>query len=391
MPYVGEKGGASYPAINRARLISGDEWIKGVRPGEYKGVLDRGLGQAVELRKSWSSRSRVDLSSSNRYGFSSRSESLFPEAYKPIDTKFWQPLNRDEYADLIARQAVANMKATFQDEDAMPVASTSADENYALAAGRRSQSMRRRKPMNHHEKKKLEEAKKKDTLLRRFSGSAEVLYRNSTSIIRSGPIDTPVVVSGLPVYSRMLGGEAPKKLRRMEPKRGVRRRSKGEAIAEEPELAPEVGLPSFNPNAAPRAKLTRWTNSYGLVSRSEMLFPEAYKDLSTVYWRRLNDDERNLVMQVQARAMEKVGYERGTSKQFIDEIFPEDDYSYLTHRRARTDDTRPGATLSVESWVTVIVLLSLLGALAYFGWQVGDDVSSSSNIKSSAPPALDGD
>src|SRR5690606_13763755 len=123
-----------------------------------------------------------------------------------------------------------------------------------------------------------------------------------------------------------------------------------------------------------------------LTSRSEMLYPEAYRGLSTVYWRTLSNEDRQQGLGVQARAMEQVGYERGTDKHFAEEIFPEDDYDYLKNRKARSDDTRGiGVGLSPEAIAVTIIVLALLAALGFYAMHLGDDVSVNRALKGTNP------
>ena len=57
---------------------------------------------------------------------------------------------------------------------------------------------------------------------------------------------------------------------------------------------------------------------FGLRSKSEMLYPEAYRPVDPVFWQGLSSDQQFEVMRLQAVAQEKVGFERGTQKYFID-------------------------------------------------------------------------
>lgn len=74
------------------------------------------------------------------------------------------------------------------------------------------------------------------------------------------------------------------------------------------------------------AKIERG-GSYGLPSTSEMQYPEAYKPVSTVFWEGLTEQQRIEVMKLQALAQEKVGFERGTQKFFMEDFDPDDEQS----------------------------------------------------------------
>jgi hypothetical protein len=65
-------------------------------------------------------------------------------------------------------------------------------------------------------------------------------------------------------------------------------------------------------------------SSYGLPSMSELQYPEAYAPVSTVFWEGLTDQQRVEVMKLQALAQEKVGFERGTQKFFMEDFDPEE-------------------------------------------------------------------
>jgi hypothetical protein len=410
MPFVGDKGGQRAPDINRAKLLDGDEYAKvaQARPvlsaaTDYDAAATergrrhtgRGRRQAYsfggpvdepereaptsphtampdanpqrvvdEKRAGWARSGKMELSTVNSYGFASRSQFFFPEAYRPVDTKFWKPMSQEETADIHLRQAQANLKAGFIDEKYMPVAQTEADSQYMDATSKRNLSMRRRrKPMNYDERKKDEEIQRKLPLVRRYT-TGESAFRESSQIVQSGPLDTPILVSGLPTRKdNATTGPAPGKLRR-------RRRPRREQPAyDENEPRPEITLPTFDPKSAPRVRLAgRGHNSFGLKSRSEMMYPEAYKEISSIYWRRMSNEDRGRVMHVQARAMEKVGYERGTEKQFIEEIEP--DAGWVAPQNARTDDTeRVGSGISGEGVIVFLVVLAALALAGYGIWR----------------------
>lgn len=409
MPFVGDKGSASYPTIRRVDLISGEQWLRegrGYRRPAPAGAAGIGVHKTSggappawndklaeyaikgkhwtdELVRTpvdvWRGRGMLDLSSGpNKYGFMSRSEMMYPELYRPIDTKFWQPLTREERSELVARAAAANTKATFEDLDYRPVAATSADENYAEAQSRRAEAIRRRKkPRNYDDRKKEEELKRKEPLVRKYTGPVENFFRSSTAIVKVGPIDTPILVSGLPVFGKNNNDPAPLKLSWKKPKRKPAELQLTAYDEEGQLVAPNGELPTFSPLAGKKTQLITTTNNpWGLKSWSEMLYPEAYRDLSNVYWKQLSDADRQKIMKVQARAMEKVGYEPGTAKLFIDPIEGYDDYR--VGRGGRMDDTagrRSGG--GAEAFIGVVVLLALLAALLWAGGGLLQDTTAS--------------
>jgi hypothetical protein len=378
VPYVGDKGGHAYPAIKRAKLIAGEDWMAQATLG-YTVLPQNAGGVHIELekRETWSHHGHADLSSTNAYGFTSRSQFLFPEAYKPVDTKFWQPLTEEETLDIHARQAAANLKATFQNDEGRAVANTEADEQYAEATGRRNQALRRRrKPMNYDERKKHAEALRKLPLVRRYA-TGESAFRESSAIVKTGPLDTPVLVSGMPADPKktLPTGPAPPKLKIKRNRRRAANASFDDGETKNPYA--EISLPTFDPASARKAKLLGFRNSWGLPSRSEMMYPEAYKDMSTVYWKRMSDEDQQRVTIVQARAMEKAGYERGTDKRFIEEIEP--DSGYVFKGAGRMDDTNRTRSGSNAEFIAVLfAILTIVAIAAYYGWRATDDAISTS-------------
>src|SRR5688500_15051784 len=120
MPFVGEKGSASYPAIKRVDLIGGEQWLRegrGYRRPSPAGAAGIGMSQSGSMGSPrswndalakfardgkhwtdelirtpisvWEKGGVIELSSGpNKYGFVSRSEMMYPELYRPLDTKF---------------------------------------------------------------------------------------------------------------------------------------------------------------------------------------------------------------------------------------------------------------------------------------------------------------
>lgn len=409
MPFVGDKGGDRFPEINRAKLLSAEAYAKAVGTGrpvrsasreepdaergsrhtgrgrrqaysfagasapdddggfKVSGVVSGTAAPPKEKRSGWSRSGQMDLSTVNSYGFASRSQFFFPEAYKPLDTKFWQPLTEEQHTDIHMRQAQANLKATFTESDAMPIAATEADAQYADATSKRNMSMRRRrKPMNYDERKKDEEIKKKLPLTRKYV-TGEAAFRESSQIVQSGPLDTPILVSGLATKPGQSSDNSPAPARLKRRRRT--RRARSPEVDDQPQTPEQATLPTFDPKSAPRVRLAgRGHNTFGLKSRSELMYPEAYRDVSSVYWRKMSQEDQGRVMTVQAQAMEKVGYERGTQKQFIEEIEPEDDYRVKPS--GRNDDTvRVGSGITAEGVMIFLVILACLAVVVYGVWR----------------------
>lgn len=304
------------------------------------------------------------VDTTNIFGLTSRSASLYPEAYKSVDEKFWQEMSEAERARIQEVQASAAERLSFDPDKRFSEFATPADESYQIAQGRRHQAMKRRAPRNHEERQKEEKLKRKDPLTRRYTGTAEV-ERGKSAFVRPGPLDTPVLVPGAssPDWRKPappLSGKMPK------PKRG-------KINAEpEPEPAKEVfELPTFDPKSAPAVSLKGRPNQFGLSSRSELYYPEAYHSVSKVYWQGLTDDQRRQISGVQAGAMEKVGYEQGAVPLFIADPFAAEEEPPKRNRRARTDDVidvrRSGGG---ETAIFLVIVLAFVAGLCYIGWRI---------------------
>jgi hypothetical protein len=63
-------------------------------------------------------------------------------------------------------------------------------------------------------------------------------------------------------------------------------------------------------------------NRFGLASPSEAKYPQAYAPVDETFWEGLTDAQRSALDRIQAIAQEKVGFERGTPKFFIEDIDP---------------------------------------------------------------------
>ncbi|MDQ3023191.1 MAG: hypothetical protein M3R04_02215 [bacterium] len=213
--------------------------------------------------------------------------------------------------------------------------------------------------------------------MRRYSGPAEQFFKGSSAIVKTGPLDTPILVSGVPVFGKQSDEPAPMKLKWLQPVARVASRWRGSSDprtmadlkvhpTEDGLVAADGALPEFSPLAGRKTRLIQYTNNpWGLKSWSEMLYPEAYRDISNVYWKQLSDEERRQVMVVQARAMEKVGYEPGTSKYFIDPIESQDDY--VVGKGGRMDDTAVGGrSISGEGFLAMVIVLVVLAAALWF-------------------------
>ena len=63
-------------------------------------------------------------------------------------------------------------------------------------------------------------------------------------------------------------------------------------------------------------------STYRLKSKSEVDFPEAYVPVDKELWEGLSPEQRKRAVRLQASAMERVGFEKGTPKFFIEDFDP---------------------------------------------------------------------
>jgi hypothetical protein len=68
------------------------------------------------------------------------------------------------------------------------------------------------------------------------------------------------------------------------------------------------------------AKLEADPNRFGLSSRSQAQYPQAYQPMQTQWWQGLTDEQRAEVTRLQATAQERVGFERDAPKFFIGDV-----------------------------------------------------------------------
>lgn len=307
------------------------------------------------------------LSSTNMFGLTSKSELNFPELYRPISTKYWEEISEEERLSILLTQVSALEKTSYRDHGEASLAETAADYAYEEAVGRRNEAMRRRrKPMNYDERKRYEEIMRRLPLYRRYDEPV-VRLKEGPQIVKMGPLETPVVIagtgkkdgSGIPALI-----EARVDLKKIKdppkPRRGRRGKQEPEP---EPPAPPE--LPTFNPKLAPKARLTGGVNPFGLTSRSELFYPEAYRDISTVYWRGLTREQREMIAKVQATAMEKVGFERGTEKRFIDDFDPALENRYTGGLPPPPEEKQPSVGQKIG--VTLLYVLVALAVLTLIG------------------------
>jgi hypothetical protein len=326
------------------------------------------------------------LNSTNSFGLSSRSELNYPELYQPIDVHFWRPLTLQEQLEIIERQAAVLERVGYRDDAELKIAHSAADEAYNEATGRRNAVLRKRfrkgkRKQSYLEKKAEEEWKRTAPLTRRMV-EPERRYAGGTGIVRSGALDTPIVVSGLPTVKKDSSGLPQYQDPPPPPLRVVKRRKKNASSQDDSDFVysrdrdlPRYELPTFETRGAPKIRVQpSYQNKFGLTPREITAYPEAYRDVSAVYWRQLSQDQREQIMQVQAVAMEKVGFERGTSKHFIEDFepAPEAVYAALVREMARPPSVIEKIAASIASLlmtlVGIAIVVGIIAAIAIFIW-----------------------
>jgi len=99
----------------------------------------------------------------------------------------------------------------------------------------------------------------------------------------------------------------------------ARDKEAGPGLPDEPE--PRRALPPESNLHLKQIELTS-RNSYGLRSKSEEMYPQAYYAVDHSFWEGLSKEQQLEVVRLQAVAQEKVGYERGTQKYFMEDFDP---------------------------------------------------------------------
>lgn len=259
------------------------------------------------------------MSSTNIYGLTSRSERYFPEAFRPIQDKYWREIPDEERHKFLSVQVSAMMKLNFRSFFDKEKKTTAADKSYDEASSRRSQAIRRRlkrKPRNYQERKQLEEIKRKQPLARRYIERTMGQFEQS-AFVKSSPLEMAVLVQGVVKRMNQRPEPKPKRLKLKRPSYARREPQKGEAT-----------LPQMDTKGYQEVGINRWNNSFGLQSTAVSKYPEAYREVSSVFWRQLSVQQQKQVTLVQAQAMEKVGFEQGTEKQFIQDFDPGEENRY---------------------------------------------------------------
>lgn len=306
------------------------------------------------LRKDLGTSGMQHLSSTNIFGLTSRSELYYPEAYKPIAREYWQKLTDAKRNELIAKQVSILEKVSFREERTVHIATNSAEALYEDAVVRRHMAMRRRRKKRGYEgKKQEEEERRRAPLVRRYIARDTAF--DSSPFVRTSPLEAPVFIPGMVRIKRG---------------RDKNKRRRNESMSKETNApsTPPPKLTVINTRGAPVVGVETWNNRFGLKSRPMTSYPEAYAKVPKLFWRSMSREHKERVMSIQAVAMEKVGFEPGTSKQFIQDFDPmlENRYSNTPLEDRKADVVRP--PLSFFLGIPVVILGIVVSLSKMPGW-----------------------
>lgn len=272
--------------------------------------------QQIPLRQPGRRSGMQYLSSTNIFGLTSRSEQFYPELFRPVSRLYWMQSSPEEQAELIRRQAEIAEKLSYRDTAEPAIPSTQADMAYDSARSRRYMTLRRRRRRRGYEgRKQEEEERRKAPLVRRYV--ARDARFGISPIMTVGALQNPVVIGGL--------------LRKLPASQRRRGANLLPAAAGRQDPAPPR-LPVTQTGRGPQVRIREFNNKFGLQSRAVTDYPEAYAKVSQAYWRSMTPEHRRSVLAVQASAMEKVGFEQGTTKYFIHDFDPMQQNIYSTGR-----------------------------------------------------------
>jgi hypothetical protein len=290
------------------------------------------------------------LSSTNVFGLTSRSEQYYPELFRPVSRLYWLRSSPEEQAELIRRQAEIVEKISYRESGEPHIPTTQADMAYESARVRRVMALRRRRKRRGYEgRKQEEEERRKAPLVRRYL--ARDARFGITPIMTVSALANPVVISGLlrraPASRR--GG-----------KDLLRARVRGQTRQ-------PPRLPVTDTSGSPQVRIRMFNNAFGLKPRPVTSYPEVYAKVSQVYWRSMPAEQRRSVFAVQATAMEKVGFEQGTTKYFTEDFDPMQQNIYSTGTE-EPEESQPSRPTSVLACVALI----LAGAVSSIAVLLGD-------------------
>lgn len=362
----------------------------------------------------------IDMSlGENRYGFVSRALELYPQTFKNLNTVFWHEMSDEERAELLRLQAAAQERVGFErntrkffigdvqveglpgpgEEPSTAELLTDFDTDYTLRRKAYQQRQREREEIRQGKRKRFSQY----TTSRDESNCLLLGLPTVVQGIKKTPGLTWMLPGALAVSEHLaqqppepaapvapfpeglgLRPAAGKRKRRVSYKDLPRKPDSPAPAKPEPTAPPgkhaaSAAPASEQPSVRPPGLVTRrfsrkpvqidTSNRYGLKSRSELDYPQAYEPIAPQLWAGLTEDERRRVMRVQAIAQEKAGFERGAPKYFIEDFDPAEALAPSTHRDlvGRLADTRrPVSPFMLAGGV----LLALAGGGLIALWQL---------------------
>jgi hypothetical protein len=300
----------------------------------------------------------------NRFGLRSRAAELYPGLFKPGANVYWTVLSDEERDEIVKLQAAAQERvgftsgspkffiedfqpvndkpvggnSTLEDPDSSPWEITESDRGYLQ---RKRNYQRRQRELAEFKSGKR---KRRPTTPSRSSDDGNAVILGMPSVwryISTLASEVENIFGGASIaqsaihdpgqYDRMPGvrplGTAPDKtvssedltaldgvqLYTTEKERdGASKRLRRKKLGEAKESS--VGMQAFNP-----ADLT---NRYGLTNSSAMNYPGAYAPVAKEFRTEASSELQAQRMKLQAIAQEKVGFEEGTDKFFIEDFTP---------------------------------------------------------------------
>jgi hypothetical protein len=371
--------------------------------GDYYAYLNQGLGE----HQGWQCfTGLVDVNiDPNRYGMYSRAKELYPQVYKSIDTSFWRSIGEEERQELMRRQAAAQERVGFErhtekffigdvqvegllgpgEEPSAAEMLTDQDTDYALRRKAYQQRAREREEIRLGKRKRYTQYS-----FSRDDANCELL---ALPTVVEGIAQTPALKSMLPDAAALCEARQKEAARLLELKKpapdslGMRRlrdKKKRLSYRDLPKknngpllINTKSAREQFTENADAREgaqkrssgfgrRFTREAaqintrNKYGLTSRSELSYPQAYAPVASEMWTGLTQEERTRQYVTQAIAQEKAGFEKGAPKFFIEDFDPDQAHAPKMREHITGLSATPRIEPSTASlWGGTILLLAL--------------------------------
>jgi hypothetical protein len=315
----------------------------------------------------------------NRYGLPSKAQELYPQAFRPVDTEFWRTLSAEQQQEQMRLQAAAQERVGFErntpkffigdvQPSGMPGPGEAPGPAEALSEADEDYQLKRK----HYQRRKIELEEIKQGKRKRVNQFTQSRDEGNVPVlalptviqgIKATPalnamlpdVDLPQIADSIPgaaVNSSMPlpQGSSAKRGANAQPGAGPEveggtfyapaepaqpaadrrvggtsysgpeRRKGGDLRRPTPDYGhtAEVKTHKLSGKAAPMAS----SNTYGLKSRSEMSFPQAYAPVSREMWAEMSEEQKAHALRLQAIAQEKVGFEKSAPKFFIDDFDP---------------------------------------------------------------------